>query len=230
VRQLLTESMLLAVFGGAAGVLFSLWGTRALWLAAGQFAGSHSAFVTQTPPDGRVFVYTLLLSVCTGVLFGLSPALQSSRLDLTTSLKDAGTGFGQRLGRSRLRGLLVAGQIAISTLFLIVAGLLARGLVRSQGVDPGFEVRTVYPMPLLYNNDPAKNNAMRQQEIERLEALPDIQKLALVDFIPLRGTWTTGVKALETKASPGSTPSSVLARHISPAYFDTLGMPIVHSR
>jgi len=221
---------LLAVVGGAAGVLFSLWGTRALWLAAGQFAGSHSAFVTQTPPDGRVFVYTLLLSVCTGVLFGLSPALQSSRLDLTTSLKDAGTGFGQRLGRSRLRGLLVAGQIAISTLFLIVAGLLARGLVRSQGVDPGFEVRTVYPMPLLYNDDPAKNNAMRQQEIERLEALPDIQKLALVDFIPLGGTWTTEVKALETKAAPGSTPSSVLARHISPAYFDTLGIPIVRGR
>ena len=230
VRQLLTESMLLAVIGGAAGVLFSLWGTRALWLAAGQFAGSHSAFVTETPPDGRVFGYTLLLSVCTGVLFGFSPALQSSRLDLTTSLKDAGTAFGQRLDRSRLRGLLVAGQIAISTLFLIVAGLLARGLVRSQGVDPGFEVRTVYPMALVYNIDPAKNNAMRQQEIERLEALPDIQKVALVDFIPLRGTWTTEVKALETKATPGSTPLSVLARHISPAYFDTLGIPIVRGR
>src|SRR5947208_5917876 len=209
VRQLLTESVLLAVTGGAAGVVFSPWGTRALWLAAGQFAGPHSAFVTETPPDGRVFGYTLLLSVCTGVLFGLSPALQGSRLDLTTSLKDAGTAFGQRLDRSRLRGLLVAGQIAISTLFLIVAGLLARGLVRSQGVDPGFEVRTVYPMALLYTIDPAKNNAMRQQEIERLEALPDIQKLALVDFIPLRGTWTTEVKALETKATPGGTPLNV---------------------
>jgi len=230
VRQLLTESVLLAVTGGAAGVLFSRWGTRALWLAAGQFAGPHSAFVTETPPDGRVFGYTLLLSVCTGVLFGLSPALQSSRLDLTTSLKDAGTAFGQRLDRSRLRGLLVAGQIAISTLFLIVAGLLARGLVRSQGVDPGFEVRTVYPMALLYTIDPAKNNAMRQQEIERLEALPDIQKLALVDFIPLRGTWTTEVKALETKATPGGTPLNVLARHISPAYFDTLAIPIVRGR
>ena len=230
VRQLLTESMLLAVIGGAAGVLFSLGGTRALWLAAGQFAGSHSAFVTETPPDGRVFGYTLLLSLCTGVLFGLSPALQSSRLDLTTSLKDAGTAFGQRLDRSRLRGLLVAGQIAVSTLFLIVAGLLARGLVRSQGVDPGFEVRTVYPMPLLYNIDPAKNNALRQQEIERLEALPNIQKVALVDFIPLRATWTTEVKALEKKVAPGGTPSSVLARHISPAYFDTLGIPIVRGR
>ena len=230
VRQLLTESMLLAVVGGAAGVLFSLWGTRALWLAAGQFAGSHSAFVTHTPPDGRVFCYTLLLSVSTGVLFGLWPALASSRSDLTTSLKDAGTAFGQRLDRSRLRGLLVAGQIAVSTLFLIVAGLLARGLVRSQAVHPGFEVRTVYPMPLLYNHDPAKNNALRQREIERLEALADIQNVALVDFIPLRSTWTPQVEALDTKAAPGSAPSSVLARHISPAYFDTLGIPIVRGR
>jgi macrolide transport system ATP-binding/permease protein len=230
VRQLLTESVLLAVIGGAAGGLFSLWGTRALWLAAGQFAGAHSAFVNQTPPDGRVFCYTLLLSVCTGGLFGLSPALRSSRLDLTTSLKDAGTAFGNRLDRSRLRGLLVTVQIAISTLFLIVAGLLARGLVRSQAVDPGFEVRTVYPMPLLYNNDPARNNALRQQEIERLEALPDIQSVALVDFIPLRATWTTQFEALDTKVVPGSTPSGVEARHISPAYFDTLGVPIVRGR
>jgi macrolide transport system ATP-binding/permease protein len=230
VRQLLTENMLLAVIGGTAGGLFSLWGTRALWLAAGQFAGLHSAFVTQTPPDGRVFCYTLLLSVCTGILFGLSPALESSRLDLTTSLKDAGTAFGKRLDRSRLRGLLVTIQIAISTLFLIVAGLLARGLVRSQAVDPGFEVRTVYPMSLLFSNDEARNNALRRQEIERLEALPDIQNVALVDFIPLRATWTTQVDALGTQGAPGGTPSSVLARHISPSFFDTLGIPIVRGR
>src|SRR5437879_12179069 len=85
-------------------------------------------------------------------------------------------------------------------------------------------------MTLLYNIDPAKNNAMRQQEIERLEALPDVQNVSLVDCVPRRGTWTTEAKALETKATPGSTPSSVLARHISPAYFDTLAIPIVRGR
>src|SRR5437773_311975 len=121
VRQLLTESMLLAVIGGAAGVLFSLWGTRALWLAAGQFAGSHSAFVLQHPPVGRFVVYRLLLAAGTDVSLGLAPALRRSRLELPTSLKDAGTGCRQRLGRSRLRGLLVAGQTAITTLFLIDA-------------------------------------------------------------------------------------------------------------
>lgn len=231
VRQLLTESVLLALMGGVAGVLFSLWGTRVLWLAAGQFAGSHSAFVTEIPPDGRVFGYTLLLSICTGVLFGLSPALQSSRADITTSLKDAGTAFGHRLDRSRSRGVLVAAQIAISTVFLIVAGLLARGLVRSQSADPGFEVRTVYPLTLPSDNDPARSNVLRQQAIERLAALPEIQNVALTDYVPLSGEcWTTQVAVPNAKAAPSSTPSGTLARHVSPGYFGTLGIPIVRGR
>jgi putative ABC transport system permease protein len=230
IRQLLTESTLLALIGGAAGVLFSLWGTRALWLAVEQFAGTHSAFVAQVRPDGRVFAYTLLLSLCTGVLFGLSPAVRSSRADLTTSLKDAGTASGQRLDRSRLRGLLVVVQIAISTLFLIVAGLLARGLVRSQSVDPGFEVRTVYPMSLPSTNDPAKTNALRQQELQRLELLPEVQHVALTDYPPLGGTWTTDVAAADPKAAPAGASTGTLARHVSPAYFDVLGIPLVRGR
>jgi predicted permease len=228
VRQLLTESIVLALLGGMAGVLFSLWGTRVLWLAAGQFAGAHSAFVTQLPPDGRVLGYTLLLSICTGVLFGLSPALQSSRADLTTSLKDAGTAFGHRLDRSRLRGILVTAQVTISTLFLIVAGLLAGGLVRSQHVDPGFEVRAVYPMWLPSDIDPAKSNALSQQEISRLEALPEIQSVALTDYVPLGGTWTTEV--VVPNAASNTASMGTLARHISPAYFDALRIPIVRGR
>lgn len=230
IRQLLTESVLLALFGGMAGVLFSLWGTRVLWLAAGRFAGSYSPFVTEIPPDGRVLCYTLLLSVCTGVLFGLSPALQGSRTDFTMSLKDAGTAFGHRLDRSLLRSWLVAAQIAISTLFLIVAGLLARGLIRSQTVDPGFEVRSVYPMALPSDNDPAKSNALRWQEIRRLEALSEVQSVALTDYPPLGGTWTTQFTVPDAKTPLGGTPSGTLARHISPPFFEALGIPIVRGR
>ena len=230
VRQLLTESTLLALAGGAAGVFLSMLGTRALWLVAGQFAGAYSAFVTQIKPDGRVLFYTLLLSVCTGVIFGMSPALQGSRPDLTTALKDAGTAFGQRLDRSRLRGLLVAGQMALSSLFLIVAGLLARGMIRAQTSDPGFEVRTTFPMGLLGDSDPAKSNTLRQQELDRLQALPEIASVALTDFVPLNGTWSTQFQLPDRKAASGSVLNETLARHVSATFFETLGIPVVRGR
>ncbi len=230
VRQMLTESSLLALAGGVGGVFLSLWGTRALWLAVGQFAGPYSAFVTQIKPDARVLLYTLLLSLCTGVLFGMSPALQGSRPNLTTSLKDAGTTFGQRLDRSRLRGLLVAGQMTLSTLFLIVAGLLARGMVRSQTSDPGFEVRTIFPMDLVADSDSSKTNALRQKEVDRLQALPAIHSLALTDFVPLYGTWSTQLQILDANGADAKALSETLARHVSSTYFEALGIPILRGR
>jgi len=102
--------------------------------------------------------------------------------------------------------------------------------VRSQTADPGFRVRTVYPMSLPYNNDPAKSNALRQREIEQLEAIPEVQSVALVDYVPLTATWTTQVAVLNTRAAPGIAPSETLARHVSPTYFNTLGIPIVRGR
>jgi len=228
VRQLLTESVLLAVLGGAIAILFSLWGSRLLWLAVEQFAGVHSAFVKQIPPDTRVFAYTLLISFCTGIFFGLSPALRSTRSDLTSSLKDSGTSLGQRLDRSHMRGLLVGGQIAISTLFLIVAGLLTHGLIRSTTVDPGFEVRRLYPVPLPYNNDPTKNQSQREQALDRLALLSEVEDVALTDYVPIQSTWTTQVTILDKKNNP--TNALTCARHVSPSFFSTLGIPFVRGR
>ena len=230
VRQLLTESTLLALAGGAGGIFLSLWGTRALWLVAGQFAGPYSAFVTQIKPDARVLTYTLLLSLCTGVFFGMSPALQGSRPNLTTALKDAGTAFGPRLDRSRLRGLLVAGQMALSSLFLIVAGLLARGMIRAQTSEPGFAVRTTFPMSLLDDSDSAKSTALRQKEIERLQLLPQITSFALTDFVPLNGTWSTQFQIPDAKAASRNVLNETLARHVSATFFGTLGIPILRGR
>ena len=232
-RQLLTESVLLAILGGAVAILFSLWGSRLLWVAAEQFAGMHSAFVKQIPPDARVFAYTLLISLCTGALFGLSPALRSTRSDLTNALKDSGIPFGQRLDRSRLRGLLVAGQIAISTLFLIVAGLLTHGLIRSTTVDPGFEVRRLYPVSLPYNDDPSKSRSLREQALDRLALLPEIENVTITDFVPLQNTWTTYVTIQSGRSDAANVQSTTLgtcARHVSSSYFGTLGIPIVRGR
>jgi putative ABC transport system permease protein len=149
-------------------------------------------------------------------------------------LRDSGTPLGQRLDRSHLRALLVGGQIAISTVFLIIAGLLTHGLIRSTTVDPGFEVRRLYPLPLPYSNDPAKSQAQRQQALDRLALLPEVENVTLTDFVPLRSTWTTQVTILNAKHDAAENASSstleTCARHVSSSYFSTLGIPLVRGR
>ena len=117
------------------GLLVSVWTTKLLWVSIKQiFAGPIAdivAFNLNLSPDARVAGYTLVLSLGTGVLFGLSPALQFSRPDLTTALKDEGTSFGQRRRQSGVRFFLVAAQVAVSTVLLITTGLLLRGLMLS---------------------------------------------------------------------------------------------------
>jgi predicted permease len=129
-----------------------------------------------------------------------------------------------------LRSLLVAGEVAVSTLFLISAGLLAHGLIRSQSANVGFEVRSVYPMALIHSSDPAKSNVLRQQQLDRLETLPQIQSVALVDFVPLGGTWTAPVKLVDNKAAAASAPNTTLARHISSSFLPALGIRVVRGR
>ena len=100
--------------------------------------------------------YALGLSLATGFIFGLSPALQFTKPDLNTSLKDESTSFGRGVGRSRLRGLLIGGQVAVCMLLLSSAGLLMRGLARSQAADAGFETQRVYLLRANFGDDPVK--------------------------------------------------------------------------
>ena len=233
VRQLLTETILLALLGGLAGLLLSLWTTSALGLALasvvqGIFKLDLSAI--QMSPDVRVFGYTFLISVITGVAFGLTPALQSSKPELTRALKDEGKALSQGLSRSRLRGFLVGGQVAVSTLLLIVAGLLIRGLLRAQATEAGFETRRVYPLDLHFSNDPAKANELAKRVIERLTELATVESVGLAHRPPWMGTWTPPVRVEGSKAPPGSLPWQVLANRVSPGYFLTLGIPILRGR
>jgi len=227
IAQLLTESTILGMMGGAVGLGLSLWGTQLLWVAAAQFAGPHSSFITQVGPDVRVFAYTLLLSSATGILFGLSPALESSRASLTAALKNGGGLFGERRSRSSLRNRLIATQVAVSLMLLISTGLLARGFMRSQIAAPGIETRRIYPLGLPRANDSARSLALGKREIEALEALPEVQQVAIVEYTPMEGTWTTEVEPLEADAGA---PSVTLANHVSSKYFEALGIPIVGGR
>src|SRR5581483_2036406 len=155
---------------------------------AGLFADTV-IFKLDVSPDVRVLGYALGLSVVTGILFGLSPALQSSKVDLTAALKDEGTFLGRRWDRSRIRSLLIGMQVAVSMVLLISTGLLLRGLVRSQTANPGFDTHNVMIVSGELGSDLARGVALERRLVNRLETLPGVKSAAL-GTVPLLGTWT----------------------------------------
>jgi predicted permease len=222
IRQLLTESFLLSLIGGAAGLLLSIWTTKLLWIAVERFIreriGADIVVGLDLSPDARVLAYALFLSLIAGLLFGLSPALQFSRPDLTSALKDEGA-FGARWTRSRLRGILVAMQVTVSIVLLISAGLLMRGLNRAQLADPGFETQNI---DLLYGDFGPDTAALQRRLRDRLATLPEIRNTAM-GTMPMSGTWTTDINA-------GPQRGRTLAGYGSDTYFDLLGIPVLRGR
>lgn len=218
VRQLLIENFILALLGGIGGLLFSIWTARLLWIALERFVQRFIPDVAvgiDLSPDWHVVIYAMLLALFAGLLFGLSPALQFSRPDLTSSLKEEG-GFGARWSRSRLRGLLVGMQVTVSMVLLISAGLLMRGLNRARTADPGYETQSVY----LLQADFGAGVKLRLRD--RLEKLPELKSVAL-GTMPLMGTWTTNI-VLSTQRG------RTLASYASDTYFDLLGIPLIRGR
>ncbi len=233
VRQLLTESILLALLGGAGGLLASIWTTKLLWISIqriflGLFAGSV-VFKLDLSPDLRVFGYALILSILTGVLFGLSPALEFSRPDLTMALKDEGRSLSRRWSRSRIRGVLVAVEVGVSMVLLIGTGLLLRGLVRSQAADPGFETHNVLLLSGDFGSDLAKSAALERRLIDRLQTVPGIQSAAL-GTVPLLGTWTPPILIEGARTPQNKSSDRALASYASDTYFNTLGIPLLRGR
>ena len=226
IRQLLTESVVLALLGGTAGLLLAAWCSRGLWVAIEQlltapFAG-NTRLAIDLKPDVRVYAYALLLSVATGILFGLWPALRATRSDLISAMRDEGTGLGVGWTRSRLRGWLVGGQVAVSMLLLITAGLLARGLMRSRAADPGFDMRGLHLLTGDFGNDRSKALARQRRVIERLRLAPQVRSIA-VGGVPMLGTWTP---PMVTGQQSGRT----LASYADEAYLETVGIPLVRGR
>jgi predicted permease len=225
VRQLLTESMLLSLLGGGAGLLLSVWSSKLLWVKIQNMVfGPVADLATgiSLGPDVRVFVYTLLVSIGTGIVFGLSPALQFSKPDLAGAMKNEGVTFGRRTTRSRLRSLLVASQVTASMLLLIIAGLLLRGLLRSRDAQPGFETRGIYWVSADFGIDPARATALRQRLCDRLSTLGDLRGAALGD-VPMTGTWTPPIFVDHRR-------DRTLASYASDRYLPLMGIPMVSGR
>jgi macrolide transport system ATP-binding/permease protein len=233
VRHLLTESMLLALGGGVAGLALAAVAGKLLWVALNQILlrqlGSDFALSLNLSPDARVLCYALGLSLATGFIFGLSPALQFTKPDLNTSLKDESTSFGRGVTRSRLRGLLIGGQVAVSMLLLSSAGLLIRGLENSQAAEPGFETHRIYLLRADWGDDPVKAAATFHRMADWLKTLPEAANVSF-GTAPMMGTWTPPITIKRPGALQGTVEAKILAGYASDNFLNTLGIGLMRGR
>jgi putative ABC transport system permease protein len=187
VRQMITESVLLALVGGALGTLLALWGVELL-VALSEGAIPSTAHVSI---DGTVLGFTLLVSLFTGVLFGLAPALRTMKLNLSESLKEGGRSGSEGAHRNRTRSVLVVLESAVAVVLLIGAGLLVRSLLRLQDVSPGFDAQNVLTMrvdlPREKYSAPEKSASFFSELESRLSGLPGMENVGLVTELPLSG-------------------------------------------
>ena len=221
IRLLLTESLLLAILGGLIGLMLAVLLPPILFAAIPE-VGLDIDF----QPNATVFAYMFLISLITGVVFGLAPAIQSTKPNLTTALK-AKKG-GARISTPRLRNLLVIGQVAVSLVLLIGAGLLVRGLQQAQSTDLGFDQKNlaVLSMDLTTQGyDEARAATLHAQLAERLKTLPVLKSVSLAEVPPFSGVLETTIDI-----DGGQTGVSVGANTVSADYFQTLGIPLRRGR
>lgn len=231
IRQLLTESSLLGVFGGALGLLLAYWGIRLLML----LAPARIPFLGDTRIDGLVLAFTALASIVTGVIFGLAPALTAARIDVHRTLMEGGRSGSEPRGGRRLRSLLVVSEVALALVLLIGAGLLIQSFIRIQEVEPGFVPEGVLTasitLPSQKYAQPEQRINFYRQVIERLQAQPGIKAAGLVSILPLSGNNAGFGVQIEGRppAQPGEAPIFYY-RSASEEYFRALGTPLRKGR
>jgi predicted permease len=234
VRQLLTESLLLALTGGLAGLLFAWWGSRFLLALVGS---GHNPIALELAIDARVLGFAAAVSLLTSILFGLVPALRATRGDLNPALNSAAA-WASSGARTGLRKTLVVAQVALSLLLLICAGLFVRSLTKLRDVDSGLEQRNV----LLFSTDPRLIGYQGKQIaqlydhlLERLNALPGVHSASLSRQALISGGGTSGRVYLQGQPQR-SDENNVTQQgeeafcQVGPAYFETVGMTILRGR
>ena len=229
VRQLLAESLVLWLLGGVAGVVLALWGTGLLERFSPSIDGFHIEM--RFGVDGLVLGVALLTSLVSGVVFGLLPALQASRCDLASVLRTVG-GAGER--RGRMRDVLVVGQLAMSVLLLVAAGLFLRALDRGRRVDPGFQVDGVAVAPLDVGKlgyDGARAWDLYRRLAARMAAMPGVGGVGYTSLVPLALNDAEREIQIPGQTPPPGTEHILVGYHeVAGDYFRTMRMPIERGR
>jgi predicted permease len=231
IRQLITESLMLALAGGGLGLLIAVWsldGLRAL-------SPGNVPRIDEISVDGRVLAFTFAVSLLTGIFFGLAPSLKASQVDLNETLKEGGrSSLGGPRGR-RIRNLLVVAEIALSLVLLVGAGLLIRSFVALQKVNPGFSAQNLLTLRLSTAgpgySKPDSRAAFFGQVWERLEKLPGVQSAGGVSVLPLGPGVSWGSIWVEGYTpAPGENDIQSDQRIASPDYFRTMQIPLIKGR
>ena len=230
IRQLLTESTLISLTGGAFGSLLAFWSFESLYtIVLSNLPAGTPPLALNLTPDLRVLGYAVAISAVTGILFGLLPALQATRPDLISALKEEGSGFAGHISAGWLRSALVVAQVSVCLVLLIAAGLLTRGLQSAQTVDPGFEMKGVVATYFDLEQqgyDNAHALQFHRQLIERVSAIPGVDAASQAVTVPLGGSSYGTMIELDGVQGP----QQIKFNNISPAFFSLLGIPILQGR
>ncbi|MFL6520473.1 MAG: ABC transporter permease [Chthoniobacterales bacterium] len=230
VRQFLTESLLLSLAGGTLGIVAAVWGTTLIEASAAKFLPT----LGHIEIDTKVLVFTAMISVVTGIVFGILPAWRASRPDLNETLSDGGRSAGAASTRSPLRSALVVAEVALALVLLICAGLLIKSVMRLRGVDPGFKPDRLVTMNVWlptakYPKAPDWNQFFNRM-LERIETIPGVEAAGLTSVLPVSANFDKRTIEAEGQAHvPGEYPD-VDNYMVSPDYLRVMSIPLLEGR
>ena len=230
IRQLLTESVLLGLFSGVLGFAFGYGGCRILEsLRPAEYAQNLADLRLNTP----VFVFAFAIAVLTGLIFGIVPALRSSRVSVSEVLKEETRSSGRSHGRVTLANALLAGQVAVSLVLLVVASLFLQSIEHEYIIDPGFQTKhlalfMLYPGQAGY--DRVRTEQFYKQELDRIGRIPGIASVSWASNLPLWGRKETGIAIEGQEARKKSEAISAVVDTVDLNYFSTMGIPLVEGR
>src|SRR5437588_1641172 len=231
IRQFLTESVLLAAFGGGIGLLLSVVGLSVLR----RFIPPNISQAQAITIDARVLIFTVLVSLVTGLIFCLAPATQAANFNLNDTLKESGRDSAAGSRGNRIRGLLVISEVAVSFILLIGAGLLINSFLHLRNVDPGFRAERALTMKIVLPEvryaDKEQRAVFYRELIRRVDSLPGVISAAVATNLPLTESGNSVGISIEGRADPApDRVPIVITRIISPRYFETMGIPLLKGR
>jgi predicted permease len=230
VRQLLTESFLLALMGGAAGLVVGWWALKALVTSIPK---SYGALGLDARPDQTILLFTLAVSILTGALFGLAPALRATRASLQSTLKEQGSSISEGLSNIRLRKALIVCQIAVTAILLVGAGLFARSLSSLKEVDLGLRADHLVQLsvsPQLNRYTPADTARLADRIREGISALPGVRAVSVASIGVLQNDDTSANTTVEGYTAAPDEDTNVEENYVGPDFFSTMGIPLIAGR